>query len=143
VAATGRERCAAWPPGSGGHSLRSTTTASAWSTTILGAPLLPGVESAWPFPHRAHLERQRVEALRLAARTASIQGHHPQAIDFATAAVEADDLDECSHRALIEARVASGDRAGAQRALDDCRRRLDAALGVAPSAATMASADGI
>jgi DNA-binding SARP family transcriptional activator len=99
---------------------------------LLGAPLLKGVEGDWIDTHRRRLAMQRIRALRALARAESVLGHHDVAVDAAIGAIEADALDECSHRVLMLAHQAAGNRGGALQAYQNCRRCLATMLGVAP-----------
>lgn len=99
---------------------------------LLDAPLLHGIEGEWIDDHRHHLALQRVRALRALARAESLLGHHEAAVDAAAGAVEVDALDECSHRVLMLAHQAAGNRGGALAAYQRCRRCLATTLGVSP-----------
>ena len=99
---------------------------------LLDAPLLQGIEGEWIDNHRHHLALQRVRALRALARAESVLGHHEAAVDAATGAIEVDSLDECSHRALMLAHQAAGNRGSALAAYQHCRRCLATTLGVSP-----------
>lgn len=99
---------------------------------LLDAPLLQGVEGEWVDARRRHLGLERIRALRALARAESVLGHHGAAVDAAVGAIEADSLDECSHRLLMLAHKAAGNRGGALQAYQDCRRCLATTLGVSP-----------
>jgi DNA-binding SARP family transcriptional activator len=99
---------------------------------LLDAPLLQGVEGDWIDTHRRHLSMQRIRALRALAQAESVLGHHEVAVDAAIGAIEADSLDECSHRVLMLAHQAAGNRGGALKAYQDCRACLATMLGVSP-----------
>ena len=60
----------------------------------------------------------------------------PTAVRYAEYLVEMNPFRESSHRALMRAHAAAGDRAEAIRAYETCRRRLVEELGVGPSAET-------
>lgn len=106
------------------------------AATLLRGSLLPGVDGEWADRRRAELERLRCRALRQASSAASSCGRHDDAVSFASEAVAEDDLDEESHRLLMLAFAAAGNRALAIRAYDRCRQTLADELGVLPSSAT-------
>ena len=105
---------------------------------ILDAPLLPGVERPWLDALRAKLEMARLRALDATARAALAEGDAARALEAAGAAVVADPFRESSHRLLITAHAAAGNRAAALRAYEHCRSALASGLGVRPSTETEA-----
>lgn len=113
----------------------------AWTgvaTAITRRPLLPGEDGPWIEARRRDLLSWRVRALDLSVAFATWNGEHAAAVAHAETLVELDPLRELSHRGLISAHVAAGDRARALRAYERCRRILVEELGVDPSAETTA-----
>lgn len=106
------------------------------AVALLDAPLLSGLEGAWLDRHRSELAGMLVRALRASSATESATEHHDEAVRLATTAVGHDPYDEASHRALMDAHLAGGNRAGALRAYGVCRRTLAEELGVSPSEPT-------
>ena len=106
------------------------------AAVLLDAPLLPGVEGDWLDAGRRQIALQRLRALRIWARAESELGHHDAAVCAASFAIEADSLDETSHRTLMLAHRAAGNRGSALRAYQECRRCLETTLGVSPCAET-------
>lgn len=104
-----------------------------------GDALLPQEDAEWLTPHRVAVQAIAVRALRVMSAAASDLGEPARAIETAYAAVRSDPLDELSHRTLIHAYGAAGDRAGAARAFDECRTVLADELGVEPSQETVAA----
>jgi LuxR family maltose regulon positive regulatory protein len=83
-------------------------------------------------------ERERLAFVRAAVRGGELavaQGDLEVATALALRSVEVDPWSEPARRLLAEARLASGDRSGAIRALDDCARVL-ADLGIGPEPET-------
>lgn len=111
----------------------------AWTgvaTAITRRPLLPGEDGPWIEARRRDLAGWRIRALDLSVAFASWNGEHAAAVAHAETLVELDPLREVSHRGLISAHAAAGDRAGALRAYERCRRLLADELGIDPSAET-------
>jgi DNA-binding SARP family transcriptional activator len=106
------------------------------AVTLLHPPLLPGIDRGWLQIRRAELLRLRRRAMCLAARVETELGAHDVAVELATGAVHIDPYDEASHRSLISAHLAAGDRGGALMAYEHCRRLLLDELGVRPSPTT-------
>ncbi len=111
------------------------------ATTLLRAPLLPGIDREWLVVRRAELQRLRRRALCIASQIESQVGAHDDAMEHAAEAVSLDQFDEGSHRALIHAHLAAGDNGGAVVAYEVCRRVLSDEFGIRPSAATNALHD--
>ncbi len=103
---------------------------------LLRPNLLPGLDRDWLGQRRAELTRLRRRALCLAARIDTELGAVEDAVELAEGAVLLDPFDEASQRTLIAAHLRAGDRSGALRAYEACRRLLSAELGVAPSPET-------
>ena len=104
----------------------------------LAQPLLADVDAAWVAGYRARVDAARVRSLQVAAAAARDTGHPDRAVDLAGRAVADNPLDEESHRQLIAALAAAGDRVGALRGYEECRRLLADELGIAPAPATIA-----
>ena len=101
-----------------------------------GPVLLPDVDADWLTGYRTRLSWARTRSLQVAAAASREIGRAAQSVDLATQAVLADPLVEESHRQLIHAHAAAGDRAAALRAYEACRRTLANELGVAPDQET-------
>ncbi|HET7487532.1 MAG TPA: EAL domain-containing protein [Acidimicrobiales bacterium] len=106
---------------------------------LAGLPFLPEHEGAWVDGVRRRIGSLHVAALELEARALARAGDHRGAADAAERLVLADPFAEPAHQLRIGLLTAAGDRAGALRAYDECRRVLAEELGVAPSAATEAA----
>lgn len=111
----------------------------AWTgvaTAITRRPLLPGEDGGWIEARRRDLVSWRIRALDLAVEFATWNGEHAAAVAHAETLVDLDPFREVSHRRLIGAHAAAGDRAGALRAYERCRTLLADELGVDPSTET-------
>jgi LuxR family transcriptional regulator, maltose regulon positive regulatory protein len=76
------------------------------------------LDQDWAFNQRTTFHLDFVDAATRASELASGRGDTDAAIGFARRAVDAEELSERAHRALIRALTASGDRAAARRAFD-------------------------
>lgn len=103
---------------------------------LLRPNLLPGMDREWLGQRRTEITRLRRRALCLAARIDTELGAVEDAVELAAGAVLLDPFDEASQRTLIAAHLRAGDRSGALRAYEACRRLLSEELGVAPSSET-------
>jgi predicted ATPase/DNA-binding SARP family transcriptional activator len=103
---------------------------------ISGDQLLAGEDGSWLDAHRAEADAAALRALELVAASAGALGDHHRAVEAGRRAVAASPLDERSHRVLIRALHASGDRAAVVRAYEACRAVLAEQLGVAPAPET-------
>lgn len=101
-----------------------------------GSQLLVGEDADWIRPHRRRVDALALHALEVVVKTSTELGDHRAAAAAARQAVANSGLDERSHRALIRALDAAGDRAGAVQAYDACRAVLADELGIDPSAET-------
>lgn len=113
----------------------------AWTgvaTAIARRPFLPGEDHPWVAARRRELVQLRVRALDGAVRFAVWNGEHEAAVAHAETLVALDPFREVSHRRLMEAHAAAGDRAGALRAYERLRYLLAEELGVDPSEETTA-----
>lgn len=123
-----------------------TDVACGWSLVaraISSRPLLPGLDGPWLELKRDHLADIRVRALSCLAEVWIRQGDASLAARDAQEALRLDPLREISHRLLIRAELASGDRGSAIRAYERCRRTLWEELGVVPSPETTALVAGL
>jgi predicted ATPase/DNA-binding SARP family transcriptional activator len=102
-----------------------------------GDQLLPGEDVEWLAPHRIAADATAARALELTVDAAGRVGDHHSAIAAARRAVTKTPLDERAHRSLIRALDASGDRAGAVQAYEQCRAELAEQLGIDPAAETV------
>lgn len=100
--------------------------------------LLADADVDWIIPYRTTAHAAGVRALQLAATASRATGRHADAVGFAGRAVAADPLREESHRQLIAAQSAAGDRAAALQAYEACRQTLRDELGVLPDERTVA-----
>ena len=124
---------------------RRTEVACGWSLVaraISSRPLLPGIEGAWLELERGRLEDIRVRALSCLAEVWIQRGDAALAARDALEALRLDPLREISHRLLIRAHLAAGDRGAAIKAYEACRRTLGEELGVVPSPETAALVAG-
>lgn len=80
------------------------------------------------FLRRCHAEGERLERA----------GRPGEALALFESALAQDPLDEAQHRGAIRCLLALGETAAARRAYERCRAQLQAGLGVAPAAATLA-----
>ena len=100
----------------------------------LAQPLLADVDAGWVDGYRATSTPPGCGRCQVAAAAAHDTGHPgPRRRPRSFRAVADNPLDEESHRQLIAALAAGGDRAGALRSYEDCRRLLAAELGIAPA----------
>lgn len=107
----------------------------------LDSDLLPDWYDDWLTIERERLRQFRLGALEEAAARATERGRYGQAIQFALAAVAADPLRESSHRLVIEAHLAKGNRVDAQRQYNTCRDILIVQTGYEPNPALTALID--
>jgi len=105
---------------------------------IAGRPFLYGHEGAWIEERREKLRTIHVRALCCLAEIWTTTGDTTLAVRDATEAVQLDPFGERTHRLLMRAHAAAGDRAAALKAYERCRRLLADELGADPSAETQA-----
>jgi len=92
--------------------------------------------AGWAEPARLEL-RQLLRRARLTAAQAALATAQPAlAVQYAEAAMVADDLDEAAHRWYMAAAAAAGERGRALRAYADLRQRLADELGTDPAPQT-------
>jgi predicted ATPase/DNA-binding SARP family transcriptional activator len=108
----------------------------------LSLPDAPAFEE-WLVVQRESLRLQTLTALGELADAYAQRGEHGAAVDYATRQLALEPWHEAAHRQLMRALAARGQRAEALAQLDACRRVLAEALGVEPSAETLALAEQI
>ena len=101
---------------------------------LLRGELLPGWYDDWVVYERARLAQLRLRALQVLAETLIDEGKVVEALIAASAAVSIEPLHEPAMRALVGAEIADGDYSSALRDYAAYRARLQAELGVTPSA---------
>jgi DNA-binding SARP family transcriptional activator len=99
----------------------------------LSGDLLPDWYEGWVQDEREALRQMRLHALEMLAAALSDAGRHADAIQAALAAIRMEPLRETAHRTLIEAHLTEGNCSEARRQFRECRRLLNAELGVEPS----------
>ncbi|RBQ15002.1 transcriptional regulator [Spongiactinospora rosea] len=100
----------------------------------LSADLLPEwSDNEWVLIEQEQYHQLRLYALEAMARRLTAAGRHGEAVAAALSAVRAEPLRESAHRVLIDAHLAAGNRAAAQRQYEQCRRVLLDELGLEPS----------
>jgi SARP family transcriptional regulator, regulator of embCAB operon len=114
---------------------REEATAAA---SVAEQPLLPGDDGAWVAARRRELGDVRVRALSVLAHACLRSGDPAEAATWAKQVVALEPFRETGYRALMEAHVASGNRAEALRVYERCRRLLADELGAYPSPETEA-----
>jgi DNA-binding SARP family transcriptional activator len=102
--------------------------------TCVTGELLPDWYDDWLEPERERLRQLRLHALEAAAERLLARGRAPYAIDALMVALRDDPLRESLHRLLIRGHLVEGNPCEAIRCYHAYRRRLSAALGIAPSA---------
>jgi DNA-binding SARP family transcriptional activator/pimeloyl-ACP methyl ester carboxylesterase len=114
--------------------------AAAYEADFLDGFAVPGCPAfdEWMFFRCEALRSRLFQVLERLAQRSIADGRPREAAVQATRLLALDPLSEASHRLLIEAHLASGDRAGAERQYAECARRLREELGVEPEAATLA-----
>lgn len=111
------------------HAEPHTTLDTVRPMQSLDHDLLPDWYDDWLTIERERLRQFRLGTLEDAARHALDQGHHNAAVQLALAAVAIEPIRESSHRLVIDAHLASGNRFEAQRQLDCYQQMLRSALG--------------
>jgi DNA-binding SARP family transcriptional activator len=116
-------------------------TACGWALAaraIASRSLLPGEEGEWLDDLRRRLVDVRLRAVACLGEIWLANGDPRLAARDAAEAIELDPFRESSHRLLIRAHLASGERAAAIRAYDACRDIFQSELGVRPAPETTA-----
>ncbi len=106
--------------------------------TISSAPLAPGLGGNWIEGLRLQVDEAAVRLRRVEGEAALAIGDAPRAEQAARTLITAAPLREDSHRLLMKALVATGNRGAALAAYDACRRVLSEELGATPSPQTEA-----
>jgi DNA-binding SARP family transcriptional activator len=106
------------------------------AATIGSRPFLPGADGPWARGWRTRLRDIRIRALDVLAAAWLAAGDPAQAARDAEAAISMEPYREPSHRLLLRALHASGNRGEALRAYERLRRRLAEDLGADPSPET-------
>ena len=106
------------------------------ATTILRRPFLPGDDGPWAEERRAALAAALVRALDSRGEARSANGELELALTHAREAVRMEPYRESGYRRLMRMQVKNGDRGEAIRAYLECKRILEAELGVGPSEET-------
>ncbi len=104
---------------------------------IASRPLLPGMDGPWLELERGRLADILLRALTCLAEVWIERGDAALAARDAQEAIRLDPFRETSHRLLIRALLAAGDRGAAVRAFERCRQSLRDELGVDPSLETV------
>jgi YVTN family beta-propeller protein len=116
--------------------LEQTKTAAALAATVLERPFLPGEDGPWVEEKRREFAELRERALNAMTEACLLSGDASQAVQWAELTVALAPFRETGYRRLMEAHVASGNRAEALRVYEQCRRLLDDELGTYPSPET-------
>jgi DNA-binding SARP family transcriptional activator len=103
----------------------------------LSDDLLPDWDDEWLEFDRERFRDLRIHALERLCDRLSALGEHAEAVQCGLLAVQGEPLRESSHRALMRAHVAEGNRARAVQTFRQLERELDLELQVAPSQATI------
>lgn len=115
------------------------TAAAARAAELSRRPFLPHHDGEWVDEVRRELTNTLIRARELLVRGRRLAGDANGAARAAERLVAADPLNEAAHRLRIEVLGAFGDRGGALRAFEDCKRIFAEELGVAVSAETEAT----
>jgi DNA-binding SARP family transcriptional activator len=118
---------------------RELTKDEAWTnlaqidTDLFQGELLPGWYEDWVELERERLRQLSTHAMERLCMRLTVAGQYSRAIEAGLLAVAAEPLRESSHRALIEAHLAEGNRSEAIRHYQLYRQLLDQHLGLPPS----------
>ncbi|MSQ09864.1 MAG: hypothetical protein EXR52_02500 [Dehalococcoidia bacterium] len=123
-----------------GHLRRDDSAAAFGPATaalcILRRPFLPGDASPWAEAEQRRLARRRVRALQVVAQVYLAHQEPLVAVELAAEALACDAFQEESHRLLMRAHAAAGNRAGAIKAYRDLGALLRRELDTEPSEET-------
>ena len=108
------------------------------STAITEKTFLPAEEGNWVDTVRSGLNELFVRALEIRSEAHVQRGEPTRAVEAAQSALAVQPLRETTHRCVMRAHAAAGNRGEALRAFERCRRLLVEELGVDPSAETEA-----
>jgi SARP family transcriptional regulator, regulator of embCAB operon len=106
------------------------------ATTILRRPFLPGDDGPWAEGRREALSAALVRALDSRVEALASNGEVELALTHAREAVRLEPYRESGYRRLMRLQVKRGNRGEAIRSYLDCKRLLEAELGVSPSEET-------
>jgi DNA-binding SARP family transcriptional activator len=95
--------------------------------------LLPGWYDDWVIVGRERLRQRLLHAIEILSREMALGGRCAEAIEAALVVVNAEPFRESAHRVLIEAHLAEGNWAEAQRRFEDHSTTMRRELGVEPS----------
>lgn len=103
--------------------------AGAWAAAVVAQsiarrPLLPGVERLWLDPERDRLHHAHARALAVIADVDLARQRPGSAVNVARELVRVAPLEERSHRRVVQALIATGDRAAAAAAVSTWERIL-------------------
>ena len=109
---------------------------AAQAATLLAQSFLPGEDGAWVEEKRCEFAELRSRALSVLADASLRSGDAREAVQWAEQTIALAPFRESGYRCLMEAHVASGNRAEALRVYEQCRRLLADELGTYPSPET-------
>ena len=109
---------------------------AAQAATLLAQSFLPGEDGAWVEEKRREFAELRNRALSVLADASLRSGDAREAVQWAEQTIALAPFRESGYRCLMEAHVASGNRAEALRVYEQCRRLLADELGTYPSPET-------
>jgi DNA-binding SARP family transcriptional activator len=98
--------------------------------------LLPDWYEDWVVIERERFRQRRLNALEALCDSRTRQGRYAEAVDAGLSAVVGEPLRESTHRALMRAHLAQGNRSEALRQYLLCRKLLREQLGVRPTVET-------
>jgi DNA-binding SARP family transcriptional activator len=107
------------------------------ASSQLSHDLLPDWDEEWLEFERERFRDLRIHALERLCIQLSALGEHADAVQCGLLAVQGERLRESSHRALMQAHIAEGNRARALQVFQLLERILDRELQVRPSQATI------
>jgi DNA-binding SARP family transcriptional activator/streptogramin lyase len=116
--------------------LDRTKAAAVLADSLLRQPFLPGEDGAWVEEKRRGFADLRGRALDALTDAALRRGDGHEGAMWAEQAIALEPFRETGYRRLMEAHVASGNRAEALRVYERCRRLLADELGTYPSPET-------
>ena len=102
--------------------------------SLMSVDILPDwYEEDWVVLHRERYHQLRLHALEAMCDRFTAAHRYGEAVEAGLAAVRAEPLRESAHRTLVRAHLAEGNRFEANRQYHNCRRLLQAELGLEPS----------
>ena len=108
------------------------------AVSIARRPLLPGVDGFWRESLQGKLERQLIRALDCLGEMQLAIGEPQTAVESALEALSIDPYRERTHRCLMRAYAATGNRAKALTAYHEFRQLLTEEVGTEPESETQA-----